>query len=101
MREHPSTSRKENDHGDITADRSAIMSGYKDGNTKIPMLKRNEYTHWEVKMLHHLEAIDPDYIDRIRDGPYVPTKLISAATVDGKVVDEHNAEKPKSDWTKE
>ena len=75
------------------------MSGYKDGNTKIPMLKRNEYTHWEVKMLHHLEATDPDYLDRIRDGPFVPTKLYPQTTgADGKVIKEYTGEKPKSEW---
>ena len=75
------------------------MSGYKNGNTKIPMLKRSEYTHWEVKMLHHLEATDHDYLDRIYDGPFVPTKVVPQATIEGKVVEEHQVDKPKSGWT--
>lgn len=65
------------------------MSGNKDGNSKIPMLKRNEYTHWKVKMLHHLEATDPDYLDRIHDGPYIPSKLVPQIMVDGKIVEDH------------
>ena len=45
------------------------MSGNKNENSKILMLKRNEYTHWRVKMMQHLEATDPDYLDRINDVP--------------------------------
>ena len=52
------------------------MSGSKDGNSKIPMLKRNEYTQWRVKMMHHLRATNIDYLDRIKDGPFVPSKLV-------------------------
>ena len=77
------------------------MCGNKDGNSKIHMLKKNEYTQWKVKMLHHLEATDPDYLKRITDGLYVPSKLVSAMTVDEKVVDEHMEDKPKAEWTKE
>ena len=77
------------------------MSGNKDGNSKIPMLKRNEYTQWRVKMMHHLGATDIDYLDRIKDGPFVPSKLVPTMTVDGKVVEEHLVEKPKAEWTKE
>ena len=75
------------------------MSGYKDGNTKIPMLKRNKYTRWEVKMLHHLEATDPNYLDIIYDGPFIPTKVVPQATIEGKVVEENQVDKPKSRWT--
>ena len=75
------------------------MSGYKNGNTKIPMLKRSEYTHWEVKMLHHLEATDHDYLDRIYDGSFVPTEVVPYVTIKGKVVEEHQVDKPKSRWT--
>lgn len=77
------------------------MSGRKDDNSKIPMLKRNEYTYFRVKMLHHLEATNSDFLDRINDGPYVPTKLIPQTNIDGKVGDEHFVEKIKSEWTKE
>ena len=56
--------------------------------------------HWEVKMLHHLEATDPDYLDRIRDGPFVPTRLYPQVTgADGKVTNEYTGEKPKSEWS--
>ena len=29
------------------------------------------------------EATDPDYIDRINDGPHQPRKLVPSAVVDG------------------
>ena len=77
------------------------MSGSKDGNSRIPMLKREEYTHWRVKMLHHLEAKDSDYLDRINKGPWVPQKFIPPTTVDEKVVEEHYIDKPKDEWTRE
>ena len=71
------------------------------GNSKISMLKRNKYTQWKVKMRHQLEAIDPDYLDRINDGPYVPSKLVPVMTIDGNIFDEHKGDKPKAEWTKE
>ena len=55
------------------------MFGNKDGNSKIPMLKRNEYTQWRVKMLHHLKETYPDMIN---DGPYIPSKLVATLTID-------------------
>ena len=77
------------------------MSGSKDGKSKIPMLKRNEYMQWRVKMMHHLRATDNDYLDRIKDGPFVPSKLVPSMNVDGKVVEEHLVKNPKDEWTKE
>ena len=76
------------------------MYDNKDGNSKIPMLKRNEYTQWRVKMMHHLRATDIDCLDRIKDGPFIPSKLVTAINIDGKVVEEHLVEKPKAEWTK-
>ena len=52
-------------------------------------------------MMHHLEATNPDYLDRINDGLYVPSKLVVALTIDEKVVEEHLEDKPKAEWTKE
>lgn len=75
------------------------MSRNKNGNTKIPMLKRYEYSHLDVKMLHHLEATDHDYLNKIYDGPFVLTKVVFTTTVDGKAVDENLVEKRKSKYT--
>ena len=43
---------------------------------KIPILLKADYPTWRVKMLMYLEAIDPDYIDKVNDGPYVPKKIV-------------------------
>ena len=52
--------------------------------------------------MHHLEATDPDYLDKIKDGPYVPSKLVPQATLEGvKVIEEHFIDKPKSEWSKD
>ena len=42
---------------------------------RVPILKAAEYPIWKVKMTMFLEATDPEYLDRIRDGPHKPTKL--------------------------
>ncbi|KAL8148867.1 hypothetical protein AgCh_006027 [Apium graveolens] len=47
----------------------------------VPILRASEYPIWKVKMTMFLEATDPEYLDRINDGPYKPTKL-SVAVVD-------------------
>ena len=52
-------------------------------------------------MEHHLRATDVDYLDTIRDGPFVPTKPIPSMTVDGKIIEEHMVDKSKAECTKE
>ena len=42
---------------------------------RVPMLRVSEYPVWSVKMAMFLEATDPEYLDRIYDGPHKPTKL--------------------------
>ena len=37
-------------------------------------------------MLYHLEATDPDYLDMIHDGSYVPMKIVPFTTDGCKVV---------------
>ncbi|KAK1378454.1 hypothetical protein POM88_025198 [Heracleum sosnowskyi] len=64
---------------------------------KIPILKKSEYPTWKVKTLMYLEAMDPDYLDRIRDEPYIPTRLVERT----ETVLEHYVVKAKSDWTPE
>ena len=54
---------------------------------RVPILKAAEYPIWKVKMTMFLEATDPEYLDRIRDGPHKPTKLsASVAGEEQKVV---------------
>ena len=42
-----------------------------------------------------------NYLDKIKDGPFIPSKLVPSMNVDGKVVKEHLVKKPKDEWTKE
>ncbi|KAK1360564.1 hypothetical protein POM88_045038 [Heracleum sosnowskyi] len=73
------------------------MSTTKYESMKIPILKKSEYPTWKVKMLMYLEAMDPDYLDMIRDGPYIPTRLVERT----ETVPEHYVVKAKSEWTPE
>ncbi|KAL8155610.1 hypothetical protein AgCh_000848 [Apium graveolens] len=41
----------------------------------VPILKPYEYPIWKVRMSMFLEDTDPEYLDRINEGPYKPTKL--------------------------
>ena len=42
---------------------------------RVPILRPVEYPIWKVKMTMFLEATDPEYLDRINNGPHKPTKL--------------------------
>ncbi|KAK1360845.1 hypothetical protein POM88_045319 [Heracleum sosnowskyi] len=64
---------------------------------KIPMLKKSEFSTWKVKMLMYLEASDPDYIDRISNGPFIPTEPVAATETTPAGL----APKKKGDWTPE
>ena len=56
---------------------------------RVPILKPSEYPIWKVRMTMFLEATDPEYLDRINEGPHNPTKLAIA------VVDEAAKSVPK------
>ncbi|KAK1365855.1 hypothetical protein POM88_041416 [Heracleum sosnowskyi] len=45
---------------------------------RVPILRPIEYPIWKVKMTMFLEATDPEYLDRINNGPHKPTKLSPA-----------------------
>ena len=46
---------------------------------RVPVLRASEYPIWKVRMVMFLESTDPEYLDRIYDGPYMQTKLSIAA----------------------
>ena len=61
------------------------------------MLRPSEYPIWKVKMAIFLEATDPEYLDRIYEGPHKPTKLsVVVANQPAKTVP-----KEKSEYTAE
>ncbi|KAK1352395.1 hypothetical protein POM88_053334 [Heracleum sosnowskyi] len=63
----------------------------------VPILRPVEYPIWKVKMTMFLEATDPEYLDRINDGPHMPTKL--SPVVDGQ--EQKTVPKEKKDMTPE
>ena len=48
-------------------------------------------------MMLHLRAVDPDYLDIISDGPFIPKRLIAMKGT----TPEHYIQKVKSEWTPE
>ena len=42
---------------------------------RVPVLKESEYPIWKVRMVMFLESTDPEYLDRIYDGPHMPTNV--------------------------
>ena len=78
------------------------MSATKYEHIRIPVLKKSDYSTWKVKMLMFLEATDPDYIDRINDGP---TRAKKACSSNGLLMEvtipEHYVAKDKFEWTPE
>ncbi|KAK1379199.1 hypothetical protein POM88_025943 [Heracleum sosnowskyi] len=64
---------------------------------RVPILRPVEYPIWKVKMTMFLEATDPEYLDRIYDGPHMPTKL--SPVVDGQ--EQKTVPKEKKDMTPE
>ena len=52
------------------------MSTTEQESLKILVLNKADYPTWKIKMILYLEAADPDFIDRITDGPHVPKKLV-------------------------
>ena len=59
--------------------------------------EKTEYPTWRVKMMLHLKAVDPDYLDRISDGPFIPKRLVAMTYT----TPEHYIQKVKSEWTPE
>ncbi|XP_063941893.1 uncharacterized protein LOC135149891 [Daucus carota subsp. sativus] len=68
------------------SDNKQFNSGNRYESIRVPMLKASEYPIWKVKMTMFLEATDPDFMDRIKDGPHVPTKLSIAVGEDQKLI---------------
>ncbi|KAL8148088.1 hypothetical protein AgCh_005433 [Apium graveolens] len=64
---------------------------------RVPILRPSEYPIWKVKMAIFLEATYPEYLDRINEGPYKPTKL-SVAVADQPA---KSIPKEKGDYTAE
>ncbi|KAL8101335.1 hypothetical protein AgCh_033279 [Apium graveolens] len=75
--------------------KTQIQSRYE--TIRVPILRPSEYPIWKVRMTMFLEATDPEYLDRIKEGPHKPTKL--AVAVAGEAAT--TVPKEKSDYTAE
>ncbi|KAL8089346.1 hypothetical protein AgCh_038965 [Apium graveolens] len=75
--------------------KSQVQSRYE--TIRVPILRPSEYAIWKVRMTMFLEATDPEYLDRIKEGPHKPTKLTVA--VAGEAA--KSVPKEKSDYTAE
>ena len=73
-----------------------IMSR-KDIGVKIPVLEKDNYHHWKVKMHLHLLSQDESYINCIENGPHIPHKVATAATA--TVAVGQSIPKPRAEWT--
>ncbi|KAK1379339.1 hypothetical protein POM88_026083 [Heracleum sosnowskyi] len=72
----------------------------KDAGVKIPVLDKDNYFHWKVKMHLHLMSMDERYVDCIEKGPHVPMKLDSRVGLPDDAPDVE-IPKPVSEWTVE
>ena len=59
--------------------------GKYDAGVKIPVLDKDNYFHWKVKMRLHLNAIDEAYVDCIEKGPHIPMKAATGVEEEGMV----------------
>ena len=71
----------------------------KDTGIKIPILEKETYFHWKVKMHMHLLSIDASYVKCINKGPHVPMKLVSGINPDGTIAYEKFVHKVASEYT--
>ncbi|KAL8121277.1 hypothetical protein AgCh_018136 [Apium graveolens] len=75
--------------------KTQIQSRYE--TIRVPILRPSEYPIWKVRMTMFLEVTNPEYLDRIKEGPHKPTKLaVAVASEATKTVP-----KEKSDYTAE
>ena len=72
----------------------------KDASVKIPVLDKDNYFHWKVKMHLHLLSMDESFVDCIERGPHIPMRVASRI---GLLDDAPDVEipKPRSEWTLE
>ena len=73
----------------------------KDTSYKIPILEKETYFHWKVKMHLHLLSLDASYVRCIEKGPHVPMKLVTGINPDGTIAADKFVPKVASEYTKE
>ena len=71
----------------------------KDIGVKIPVLDKDNYHHWKVKMHLHLLSQDEGYVNCIENGPHIPHKVATVATA--TIAVGQSIPKPRAEWTME
>ncbi|KAL8107855.1 hypothetical protein AgCh_024312 [Apium graveolens] len=75
----------------------ATIISRKDIGINIPVLEKDNYHHWKVKMHLHLLSQDESYINFIENGPHIPHKVATASTA--TVAFGQSISKLKAEWT--
>ncbi|XP_063945973.1 uncharacterized protein LOC135151452 [Daucus carota subsp. sativus] len=75
--------------------------GRRDEGVKIPMLVKEHYFLWKVKMRMHLLSLDHSYINCIEKGRHVPVKINTALRLDGSEAEDVEVPKNPSEFTEE
>ena len=57
--------------------------GKKEAGVKIPVLDKDNYFHWKVKMHLHLISLDEGCVNCIEKGPHVSMKICTRVGADG------------------
>ena len=73
----------------------------KDTDIKIPVLDKEDYFHWKVKMHLHLLSLNASYVKCIDKGPHIPMKLVTRINPDGSIASNKFVPKSVSDFIKE
>ena len=73
----------------------------KDTWISIPVLEKEDYFHWKVKMHLHLLSQDTSYVQCIKKGPHVPMKIVTSVNADGTMAPDKFVPKTYSEFTEE
>ena len=73
----------------------------KDTYIKIPILEKETYFHWKVKMHMHLLSLDASYVRCIDKCPHLPMKLVTGINPDETIAPNKFVPKVASEYTKD
>ena len=73
----------------------------KDNDIKIPVLEKEDYFHWKVKMHLHMLSLDVAYVKCIDKGPHVPIKLVTGINPDESIIADKFVPKSAHEFTEE
>ena len=73
----------------------------KDTGIKIPIIEKETYFYWKVKMHMYLPFLDASYVRCIDKGPHVPMKLVIGINLVGTIAADKFVPKVAFEYTKE